>query len=231
MNNADDDGASVARAAILKDLLALGIWDPQPGDGWPKLKDLRALPGVPARRPRHPSEINDAVLEVLQYVPQITRLELSSTRITDAGLKALRYLPHLASISLENTDVGDEGVRELVNHRGLRYFSAMHSRVTIHGERFIRARFPECDASIGRKARRGEVFEVRGDWLMVRTLSGNEIPAVVMRRQKHPECVTNLLRDPVGRKVIVLLGLDDELNWISHEIPAALLQKFSSPLV
>jgi CHAT domain-containing protein/Tfp pilus assembly protein PilF/Leucine-rich repeat (LRR) protein len=59
------------------------------------------------------TEVTDDDLEILQSVPNLSRLQLKSTPIGDSGLERLRGLVHLRFLDLEDTRITDAGLNHL----------------------------------------------------------------------------------------------------------------------
>jgi hypothetical protein len=73
------------------------------------------------------------LVEALQAFPQLTTLQLKSTRITDAGLAHLKNLPHLRSLTVENAPITDAGLAHLKALTRLEALTLAGTKVTDAG--------------------------------------------------------------------------------------------------
>lgn len=64
--------------------------------------------------------INDAMMQAVAQLGQLTRLDLANTKVTDAGLKPLAALSHLQYLNLVNTRVTATGVAQLKDIKTLK---------------------------------------------------------------------------------------------------------------
>ena len=84
------------------------------------------------------SSVTDTELEYLQELTRLEVLNLSYTQVTDEGLKYLSGLTNLWSLELNETAIGDEGLKYL---RGLSKLARLHltkTRVTDAGLAYLR---------------------------------------------------------------------------------------------
>ena len=65
------------------------------------------------------TNINDAALQNIGRLANLTRLDLSNTVITDAGIRWLASLPHLQYLNLVDTKVTAQGILSLKNSKAL----------------------------------------------------------------------------------------------------------------
>ena len=67
------------------------------------------------------------------YFDQIYHVSLDNTQITDAGLSYVRWLPGLQGLTLRNTQINDAGLAHLQALTQLRWLNLKHTRVTDAG--------------------------------------------------------------------------------------------------
>jgi len=197
-----------ASAAVVSDLRKLGLGGNWPDEYQPTWGDLLLLTGPPDNKLYKRAVVNDRTLESLRYAPNLVSLDLSSSQVTDDGMTILHFVPALEELDVTNTPVGDLGVCRLLQHRRLRWFTAMNAWVTILGERLLRASIPGCKASIGRILITGRVVNVQGDFVVVRHEGGREFWAEP--KSGDLEKFADLFRDPIGRLVSIQAGLAGE---------------------
>lgn len=107
------------------------------------LVNLQALPKL-----RHlyltMTDVNDAALEHLSSMTNLTGLGLGHTKITSEGLKHIAPLRQLRSLSLYSTQVDDKGLEHLRGLTQLRSLLLMDTKVTDRGLRYV-ANFKELE--------------------------------------------------------------------------------------
>lgn len=59
------------------------------------------------------SQVTDQDLALIEFLPEVERINLGKTKITDAGLVSLAGLAGLRQLNLANTQVTDEGLSNL----------------------------------------------------------------------------------------------------------------------
>jgi len=220
MNDPDNfayDLVSLVPQAVVDDLLSLGLHGEWPIDHRPTFADLLSLRKTvrPDYRDEYPV-VDDATLSSLRFTPHVIGLDLGSTHVTDAGMEHLRFLPQLESLDVTNSRVGDDGICRLLGHRRLNRVTAMESRVTILGERMLRAFIPGCDVSIGRLVGRGRVRSFDGAMFVVSPIHDDARLFYVELRDCNSKSVDELVRDPIGRLVSFLVGKAGEPDLIRH---------------
>jgi hypothetical protein len=196
-----------ALPSVVSDLRKLGLGANWPASFEPTWGDLLSLRGPPDRS-YVCAAVNDRTLESLRHAPNLVCLDLSSSNVTDDGMTTLSFVPVLEELDVTNTHVGDLGVCRLLQHRRLRWFTAMDAHVTILGERLLRASIPGCNASIGRQLTPGRVVDVQGDFVIVRHERCGEFWAELKGGDR--EKFADLLRNPIGRSVSIQKGLAGE---------------------
>jgi hypothetical protein len=86
------------------------------------------------------------LLEHLERLTQLQRLELEDTQVTDAGLKHLEGLTQLHYLSLSGTQVTDAGREHLKALKQLRWLHLAWTHCTDAGMKKFEQAMPDCNA-------------------------------------------------------------------------------------
>jgi len=88
--------------------------------------------------------VNDAQLQYLSVLHDLSDLVLSSTEITDEGLKYLRPLTKLRALKLAETTISDHGIPYLSAMRSLTAIDLRKTQVTENGVIALQNAIPNC---------------------------------------------------------------------------------------
>ena len=95
------------------------------------------------------TRVDDALLDVVQHLPHLTRLYLQQTEITDTGLSALSRLEYLEYLNLYGTSVSNSGVGALTNLSSLRSLYLWQTNVTADGVAELQSTAPNLYINTG----------------------------------------------------------------------------------
>ena len=84
------------------------------------------------------SDVTDAVMDLLNELPEIRVLQLFDTRVTHVGLRRLEHLAELQELSLGRAQINDEMMETVGALAGLRELELRGTRVTCVGLRQLR---------------------------------------------------------------------------------------------
>ena len=93
--------------------------------------------------------VDDAILDVVQELPHLTRLYLQQTAVTDAGLSNLEGLEFLEYLNLYGTSVSDTGLVALAGLPSLRSLYLWQTQVTDEGVAKLQAAAPSLYINTG----------------------------------------------------------------------------------
>ncbi len=94
-------------------------------------------------------EVNDAMLEVIGQLPNLTRLRLEQNPITDAGVKFLEGLKNLESLNLYGTEISDAALASIAKMPSLKRVYFWQTGVTAEGVEALLKDKPELEADLG----------------------------------------------------------------------------------
>lgn len=105
------------------------------------LQMLQYLPQL--RKLELPENVTNEALKELKHVPRLEWLELRSANVTDAGLHHLRHLEQLERINSTSTAITDQGLRELLKLPKIKYLVLWGSSVTDDGVKQAKEAAPQ----------------------------------------------------------------------------------------
>ena len=91
------------------------------------------------------SYVTDAGLQHLRGLTRLRRLELAATQVTDVGLKDLKELTDLETLDLSFTEVTNAGLEHLKPLTKLNELWLLQSNVTKDGIEQLQTALPSCD--------------------------------------------------------------------------------------